>query len=669
MTAMAERAANSDPRVAASDEETVLLRASFDAQLDPQMIVEAVRDDAGRIVDFTYRAVNRATCETLGAAKERLIGRDLADTLPEFEESGLLRRYADCVDAGTPVILDDYTYTNRLRGETRQCDIRAARAYGDLLTITWRDVTERFDRVRRVAESEAQFRLLAKNIGEVVSRIGDDGTILWMSQSVQQALGVPAEHFIGRQLGDIVGPEDLAPARRQAAADGEAFVGRARVFVEDTAHWIHFFLKPFYDADGTRDGMVVTFRLIDEEVDFECQVDDARRLQAEADARWRRMIDNAAVGMCLTDLSGRFDVVNQAICDFFGYDEETLKQMTWQELTAPEFIEPDEAAVDALVSGRIDSYRMAKQYIHADGRRIWGDLSVSCLRKPVGEVEYLVVQITDVTKEVEARQNLTNRDQQNRVLAKRLQAQSDRLTAELHSAAAYVASILPEGLDGTVQVSSRYLPSQALAGDTFDYRWIDDDHLIAYLLDVSGHGIQPALLSVSVHNLLRSGSIPDSVLMQPDKVVAELNELFAMEEHAGNYFTMWFGVYEASTRTLKYCSGGHPPALLLTATADAASVDLLSTGGMPVGMFGDSEFACAAVSIAPGATLLLCSDGAYEIALPDGGTWSLTDFITLFGQLAAQPGWTLDTLIDQLRARTESGVFDDDLSLVQVTFD
>jgi sigma-B regulation protein RsbU (phosphoserine phosphatase) len=632
------------------------------------MIIEAVRDGDGGIADFTYRDVNRASCEQLGVDREYLIGRGLRETLPGFQESGLLDRYADCAEAGTPVVIDDYTYTNRLLGETRHCEIRAARADRDLLTITWRDVTERVDLTRRIAESEAQFSLLAQNIGEVVVRISDGGTILWLSESVEQALGVAAADYIGREVGDIVYGEDSVPSRWQAARDGEAIVGRARVRVEGAVHWILFFLKPFYGADGVRDGLVATFRVADAEVETEHHMEEARRLQVEADARWRRMIDNAAVGMCLSDLSGRFDVVNQAMCDFLGYDEETLKQMTWQQLTAPEFLELDLANVDILISGRVDSYRMAKQFIHADGQLIWGDMSVSCLRKPNGNIERLIAQIIDITKEVEARRNLTNRDQQNRILAKRLQAQSDRLTAELRSAADYVASILPGRLDGAVQVSSRYLASQTLAGDCFDYRWIDDDHLIAYLLDVSGHGIQSALLSVSIHNLLRSGSLSGRVLMQPDRVLAELNDLFSMEKHADNYFTMWFGVYQASTRTLKYCSGGHPPALLLSRRDGAAPVTELSTRGMPVGMFGDVEYVSATVHVGRGDVLLIYSDGAYEMPTPAAEAWSLRDFTTLCRKLAANPGWTLDTLIDSLRRRTTAGAFDDDLSMVRLKF-
>lgn len=645
------------------------LRASFDAQLDAQMLVAAIRGEDGRIVDFVYQDVNRAVCENLGVSRELLIGRRLRETLPGFAESGLLSRYAACAEGGPAVVIDDYTYTYTYahRSLTRQCDIRAVRADRDLLTVTWRDVTERFDALKRITESEAQFRLLAQNIGEVVVRVDDDDTIAWISASVEQVLGLPADSYVGRSVHDFLAPDGPTGGWR-AARHGEAIVGRARLVHELAEHWVHFFLKPFYDADGTRDGLVVTFRVIDDEVAMERQVEEARRLQGEADARWHRMIENAAVGMCVVDLSGRLEVTNQAMCDFLGYDAAALRGLTWAELTEPELLDGDRAAVQSLVEGKIESYRTAKRFNHAEGRVVWGDLSVSCLRSADGQPEGFIAQIIDVTSEVEARRTLTRRDEQNRVLTKQLREKSDRLTSELRSAAEYVASILPDGLDGAVTVTSRYLPSQEVAGDCFDYRWIDDDHLFAYLLDVSGHGIQSALLSVSVHNLLRSGSLPEGVLLQPERVVEELNDLFSMDEHAGNYFTIWCGVYQPSTRTLTYCSGGHPPALLLTAEAGAGPVTPLSTEGMPVGMFGGSEYASATAQITPGDSLLLYSDGAYEIPLADGQTWSVEEFMRMGGELAEAPGWTLDTLVGKLRRRTMDGTFEDDLTLVRVTF-
>src|SRR4029079_5942171 len=204
-----------------------------------------------------------------------------------------------------------------------------------------------------------------------------------------------------------------------------------------------------------------------------------------------------------------------------------------------------------------------------------------------------------------------------------IRQKTDRLTAGLDSASAYVSSILPGDLEGPVRVSSRYLPSQQLGGDSFDYRWVDDDHLIAYLIDVSGHGIGPALFSVSVHNLLRSGSLPLQTLLAPDRVLAELNELFQMDKHDGNYLTMWFGVYEVSSGTLRYASAGAPPAIAVG--PDDTSTEL-STGGKPLGMFDDALYTSRSYTVPPGCRILLYSDGAYEDASVDGRALTQTDF-------------------------------------------
>ena len=249
---------------------------------------------------------------------------------------------------------------------------------------------------------------------------------------------------------------------------------------------------------------------------------------------------------------------------------------------------------------------------------------------------------------------LVRREQANRLLA-------DRLDAELRSAAHYVASILPGELTGPVSVSSRYLPSRAVGGDSFGYTWIDDDHLIIYLIDVSGHGVRPALLSVSVHNLLRSRSLSTETLLEPDRVLAALNARFAMDEHDDHYFTMWFGVYRLSTGVLRYANAGHPPPLVVTPADGAVECTPLNGVSMPVGMFDDSEFAVHSCHVAAGTRILLYSDGVLDEAP------AMDDFVALNTELAArQPIW-LDGLMSRLHLSAEHHG-EDDCSLVQLTF-
>jgi hypothetical protein len=66
------------------------------------------------------------------------------------------------------------------------------------------------------------------------------------------------------------------------------------------------------------------------------------------------------------------------------------------------------------------------------------------------------------------------------------------LSRELERAAAYVRSRLPRSLRGEVASDWRFIPSRVLGGDIFDHYWVDADHLVAYIVDVSGHGLGPA---------------------------------------------------------------------------------------------------------------------------------------------------------------------------------
>ena len=240
-----------------------------------------------------------------------------------------------------------------------------------------------------------------------------------------------------------------------------------------------------------------------------------------------------------------------------------------------------------------------------------------------------------------------------------------RLMSELSGAARYVTSILPGDLESPMPVTSRYIPSDELGGDSFDYRWIDDDHFMAYLIDVSGHGIAPAMFSVSVHNLLRSGTLDDATLREPGQVLNELNRLFQMDQQAGNYFTIWYGVYQPSTRTLRYAGAGHPPAIVLT--ADGQDPIQLPSNSIPIGVLPDTEFATSQCSLPPDSALLLYSDGAVELAVKQGRHWTVDDFVDLSARTALAPHWTLDELVDELRKRSEGGQFVDDCTLVRVT--
>ncbi len=511
------------------------------------------------------------------------------------------------------------------------------------------------------AHADARFRRLMQTSGVGMSLTALDGRFQVVNQALCDFFGYDAETLCAKTWQELTEPgslkDDLKRVDDLLSGRLDTYrVTKQYIRADGTPIWGDLSASCLRDSSGAVECLVA--QIIDVTDEVEC-----RSRQAQADSRFRRMMENSRVGMSLNTPDGRFVDVNEALCDMLGYDAASLCAKTWQEVTAPTTLDVDIRQTNDLAAGLIDNYRTTKQFIHADGHFVWADLSASCIRHPSGELELFVAQFIDITDEVEAREKLAESEQRNRTLV-------DRLKTEMLSAAEYVESVLPRDLHRPVAVSSRYLPALELGGDGFHFRWIDDDHLKMYLIDVSGHGIRPALLSMSVHNLIRSDSLPNPTLRQPDRLLTKLNHLFQMDDQGGAYFSIWYGVYRHSTRTLTYASAGHPPALALSRSGDTATATTLSTPAVPIGMFADTTYTSASYEVPPGGQLLLYSDGAFELPVDKdrGDPFSHKDFVELCSTLAAQSEWSLDELLGHLKARSTDGGFDDDCALILATF-
>jgi sigma-B regulation protein RsbU (phosphoserine phosphatase) len=252
-----------------------------------------------------------------------------------------------------------------------------------------------------------------------------------------------------------------------------------------------------------------------------------------------------------------------------------------------------------------------------------------------------------------------------------LQESQRRMAKDVAEAAKYVQSLLPMKLKkGDIRTDWRFIPSAELGGDSFGYDWIDEDHFAFYLLDVSGHGVGAALLSVSALNALRSQSLPQTNFRDPGQVLTALNKAFQMDQQNGLFFTIWYGIYHRPTRRIDYSGGGHPPALLLTGpTPEAARQIALDSGGPMVGAVADLEFSTSTCQVDAYGLLSLYSDGAFEVERTDGSTWPFGDFVEFMGKVTRPSADTgMDQLIRHAREMQGSDEFADDLSMVEFQF-
>lgn len=121
---------------------------------------------------------------------------------------------------------------------------------------------------------------------------------------------------------------------------------------------------------------------------------------------WRLMLEHSPIGMTVVAPDGHLLMVNRALCEMLGYDEEQLTQLGFQELTHADDLDADLALYHRTLAGEIDSYRIRKRYLHRDGHVVWGDLSVALVRDPDGDPLHFISQILDVTEQQENEERL-----------------------------------------------------------------------------------------------------------------------------------------------------------------------------------------------------------------------------------------------------------------------
>jgi len=237
------------------------------------------------------------------------------------------------------------------------------------------------------------------------------------------------------------------------------------------------------------------------------------------------------------------------------------------------------------------------------------------------------------------------------------------LQNEVRRAAEYVRSLLPAPLtDGPARTDWRFVPSESLGGDAFGYHWLDERRLAIYLLDVCGHGVGPALLGVSAMNVIHSGAIPGRDTGEPSAVMEGLNELFPMERHNEMFFTLWYGILDVQTGSLRWSGGAHPPAVLI---APDGSLTRLDSQGLMIGAATGVPYDTDEIIMQPGSRLLLYSDGIFELERPGGPMATLDDYLHA---VEAKPNQDLDAMLAHARIVQASDSFKDDVSVLELRF-
>ena len=189
-----------------------------------------------------------------------------------------------------------------------------------------------------------------------------------------------------------------------------------------------------------------------------------------------------------------------------------------------------------------------------------------------------------------------------------------RLEAQLEVARQVQLALLPERdpeVDG-FDISAYNFSTEEVSGDYYDFVKPYEDHLGLVIADVSGKGVPASLLMAFLRASLRAAI---HIGYAPNVAAAKVNNLLWESIEPHQFVTAFYGMLDATNRTLAFVNAGHNPLLIINGDD---SHRFIERGGLPLGLFKDTRYYEYYLPIDSGQVLVLYTDGATEATSIEG---------------------------------------------------
>jgi sigma-B regulation protein RsbU (phosphoserine phosphatase) len=292
------------------------------------------------------------------------------------------------------------------------------------------------------------------------------------------------------------------------------------------------------------------------------------------------------------------------------------------------------------------------------------------LSKPF-DVQVLMARFQVAERIVNLESRLSEQNQHLLTWRNELADAYGRIQSDLELAAQLQQHLLPATTEHAQPLNVAWLfnPAATVAGDIFNIFELGNEDLGFFHMDISGHGIPAAMLSVSMSNLLSPGRVLDRNGQQrsnfPATVVSELNDqLVDPDQECEHYATLVYGTLNKHTGSGWLCIAGHPPPVTVSASGH---IKRMKAGGMPVGMFADNVYTDIPFELAPGERLVLYSDGITDYVDEANRPFGMERLLETLADSAAAPLEELPNRLDnRLNLWRGTAEIEDDVSLLVI---
>lgn len=639
----AERIANSERR----------LRVVLDNLLDSHVMLRALRDESGEIVDLTFAEVNLAASAFSGEPRNAIVGTRVLDGGGLGIGPEVFAMLVDVLETGDPLVLDDYTELDNPAHAGHYFDMRAVRT-GDSISLMFRDVTERHTAARALAESEERLRLAIANSPIAIGLLTPEGYFFTANPAMCEMLGRDLLTITSLSFRDMTHPDDVErdSARFEDLVNDRIpnFRVRKRYLRPDgSLVWGDLSVGCIRNPDRTARYLIaqiadITARVEAEEalresqaeLEVALQLTRAAHDQADQELRTTRILLQAAEALAASVDSGQLSAaLARFITDATGsrvtishWDEARGELCIAVSVGEPPF--PVGTPVpwrDLNLSTQRVISEWSTRYLDFDAaneprlRRYYEELHARlALQIPVIFRKRLIGLI--VLDQPGLRRQYSEREV---ALVEGIAAQAAVAleNARLYEAEHGIAetlqetlTVLPARVSGVVfshAYQSATHESGRVGGDFVDIFEVRE-HVVGITLgDVSGKGIEAAVTTAMIRNTLRAYALDGAP--SASEVVAKANHLMRRFTAPSSFVTLWFGLLDSGTGQLSYVSAGHPPALMVAPGGEARELECRC----PIlGVFDEAQYHDSVTILLPGERLVLYSDGVPEARSPEG---------------------------------------------------
>jgi PAS domain S-box-containing protein len=355
------------------------------------------------MIDNKFIDVNNTFLKDMEYTREEVIGKTASELDIWADEEELLRVINEMKEKGE-IFARILSFKSRsgkiIFGLVSMSVVKVDGQPCNLSTII--NITESRKAEEELAQSEERFRSLYENVSIGIYRTTLDGHIMMANPAMVRMLGFDSFEQLAQRNLEQEGYEPDYPRSKFL----EIIEKKGKVVGLESA-WNRSNGETLYvreSANAVRDaqGGILYYDGTVEDITDRKKSEEALR---ESEDKFKYIFDHSVIGKSITLPSGEINV-NRAFCEMLGYTSEEMIKTKWQEITHPDDIEITQKYLDLLLSGKKDSIRFIKRYLHKNGSVIWTDVGSAIRRDENGKPLYFMTAINDITERKHVEESL-----------------------------------------------------------------------------------------------------------------------------------------------------------------------------------------------------------------------------------------------------------------------